>query len=413
MRPLALLAAVLCVAGCGGGPAKRDSQAVDGQQPELLVMVEETAPPRFQPGAVGPGGYSGTPLRTRSLRLAQAIAQDHGLRLQTDWSMPALGVRCFVMSVPQPRTPESVLSGLETDQRVESAQAVQRFAVAGQADPYVALQSGARLLRLDALHRIATGKGVTVAQVDTGVEREHPDLVDGVVSHRNFVDGSRYRAEVHGTAVAGIIVAARDNGVGMVGVAPDAHVLALRACWEQSPHALAAACDSFTLAKALQHALSRRAQVINLSLTGPRDRLLERLLDVAARRGVVLVGAVEGQQPGFPGANPNVIGVSAGLSVAPGVALVAPGTQVLSTAPEGTWGYFSGASFAAAHVTGVVAVLLERAPGLTPAAVREALAPGAGAASPSMLDACAALARAAGTAPQGVTRPAARSATGC
>jgi len=406
MKGAAVLAFALGLVGCATTSPQRTTPPSDAEQPQLLVMVEETAPPRFQPGAAGPAGYSGTPLRTRSLRLALAIANEHGLRLRSDWPMPALNVRCFVMSVPQSLAPEAVLAALEADQRVESAQAVQRFRATGADDPYAPLQYSVRSLRLDALHRLTTGKGVTVAQVDTGVDRQHPDLAGRVVSQRNFVDDSRYRAEVHGTAVAGIIVAERDNGVGMVGVAPDARLLALRACWAQAPDVGVAACDSFTLAKALQHALSQRVQVINLSLTGPRDRLLERLLDVAAHRGVVLVGAADGTQPGFPAANPNVIAVAADALAAPGATLVAPGTDVLSTAPDATWGYFSGASFAAAHVSGVAAVLLERAPDLTPRALQEALAPRGGKGPPAALDACGALARVGGNLR-------AASATGC
>ena len=156
-----------------------------------------------------------------------------------------------------------------------------------------------RRLRLSELHRIATGKGVKVAQIDTGVDWRHPDLADGVTSHRNFVDDSPYVAEVHGTAVAGIIAARGNNGIGMVGVAPDATLLALRACWAEAPAAQPAVCNSFTLAKALQYALGERAQVINLSLTGPRDRLLERLLEVAAVVGTNAHGTrCPGSDPG-------------------------------------------------------------------------------------------------------------------
>ena len=251
--------------------------------------------------------------------------------MDTDWPMPALGVRCFVMTVPQPLAPNAIATALETDARVESAQPVQRFQVAAYDDPYAPLQSSVRTLQLPQLHRIATGKGVKVAQVDTGVDWRHPDLAGGVASHRNFVDESPYAPEVHGTAVAGIIAARGNNGIGMVGVAPDATLLALRACWAEAPGAQPAACNSFTLAKALQYALGQRVQVINLSLTGPRDRLLERLLDVAAQRGIVVVGAVGGTSDAFPTADTRVVAVTASPRDG-STALVAPGTQVLSTA---------------------------------------------------------------------------------
>jgi subtilisin family serine protease len=206
------------------------------------------------------------------------------------------------------------------------------------------------------------------------------------------VDNSPYAAEVHGTAVAGIIAARGNNGVGMVGVAPGATLLALRACWPKTRDGEAAVCNSFTLAKALQYALNERAQVINLSLTGPRDRLLERLLAVAAERSVVVVGAAAPTPAGFPSASASVIAVSASPHGGTASTLIAPGTHVLSTLPGAAWGFVSGASFAAAHVSGVAALLLERAPGLSPATLRQALRPPASTPE-ATLDPCAALAR--------------------
>lgn len=390
MRGLACAWMVLALAACASAVERTAGPGPDEQL--VMVMIVETAPPRFQPGASEPAGYSGTPVRARSLRVARALARDYSLRLETDWPMPALGVRCFVLSVPPSASPEALAAELEADPRVESAQPVQRFQTAAYDDPYAPLQPSVRALQLPELHRLATGKGVKVAQLDTGVDWLHPDLAGRVAVRRNFVDDSPYRVEVHGTAVAGIIAARANDGVGMVGVAPDATLLALRACWAPTPHAQSGVCNTFTLAKALQYALSERAQVINLSLTGPRDRLLERLLEVAARRGVVLVGAAGDGAAAFPAASAHVIAVAAGPHGASTAAqLTAPGTDVLSTLPGGNWGYVSGASFAAAHVSGVAAVLLERVPGLTPGAIRQALS-GPRDNPHAMIDPCAALA---------------------
>jgi subtilisin family serine protease len=73
--------------------------------------------------------------------------------------------------------------------------------------------------------------------------------------------------------VAGIIAADAGNGIGIIGVAPEVKLLALRACW---PAQAKSVCSSFTLAKALTFALERAPQVVNLSLAGPQDPLLER-----------------------------------------------------------------------------------------------------------------------------------------
>ena len=96
----------------------------------------------------------------------------------------------------------------------------------------IRLQPTAGLWHLDELHRVATGKNVRVAAIDSGVELDHPDLNGRVALARNFVDARDWVAERHGTAIAGIIGARADNGVGIVGVAPGAQLLALRACWQ-------------------------------------------------------------------------------------------------------------------------------------------------------------------------------------
>src|SRR5205085_10813719 len=130
---------------------------------------------------------------------------------------------------------------------------------------------------------------------DSGVNASHPDLDGQIKLRRNFVDAYPDGAEAHGTAVAGIIAAREGNGLGIAGIAPGAKLLALRACWETAGPP--ARCNSFTLGKAINFALMSDARVINMSLGGPRDRLLEALLDAALARGVTLVGAADPAQP--------------------------------------------------------------------------------------------------------------------
>jgi subtilisin family serine protease len=182
-------------------------------------------------------------------------------------------------------------------------------------------------------------------------------------------------------------------------------LMALRACWQELPgRADAAICSSFTLAKALQFALDENAQVVNLSLGGPRDRLLERLLDAAMARGITVVGAADPaiRDGGFPASHRGVLAVASddAHDVSVGV-LLGPGRDIPTTMVGGKWGLVAGSSFAAAHLTGLVALLRELAPNLRPQQIREALAAQA---IPSLVgdhhaivDACAAVARIAGT----------------
>ena len=187
-----------------------------------------------------------------------------------------------------------------------------------------------------------------------------PDLEGQIELSENFLADRPFAAERHGTEVAGIIAARADNGVGIVGVAPNARLLALRACWQES--AGATLCNSLSLARALDFAIARRVQVINLSLGGPPDRLLGALLDVALRRGIEVVAAVDRALPGggFPASHPGVIAVAdeGRGRVAAGV-MLAPGRDVPTTSPPSQWYVVSGSSFAAAHVSGLLALLGE------------------------------------------------------
>ena len=397
--PLLIVATLVAGAACSSlDPPKAENPApaisVDRQ---ILVMLKESPARHYRPGSFPQPSYGSGPAPTSQLRTAQQLAREYGFQLVSDWAMPSLGVRCFLGEVPAGQAAREIALRLTADSRVESAQPVQVFRSMGHNDAYYELQSSAKILKLDELHRIATGKRVSVAQIDTGVDLSHPDLDGQLAEAKNFVDGSRYRAESHGTGVAGIIVAKADNGIGIVGVAPGATLMPLRACWEAEGQSGAAVCSSFTLAKALQYALSRQTRVLNLSLGGPQDRLLERLIDKAIDKGIVVVGAVDPTQldGSFPASHPGVIAVgSAGTAIIVNGEVLAPGDHVLTTTPNGSWGFLSGSSFAAAHVSGIAALLLERAPKLKPAQISVILRQHVyeTAEQGSVVDACAALA---------------------
>jgi subtilisin family serine protease len=200
-----------------------------------------------------------------------------------------------------------------------------------KADPLYAAQPVASAWHLDELHAHDTGKGVRVAIVDSGVARNHVDLRGQVALSRDFVSRQDSPGEAHGTEVAGIIAAVGGNGLGIVGVAPQARLLALRACWENGR--AAASCSSFTLAQALQFAIDARVQVLNLSLTGPSDRLLARLLDAALASDISIVGAVDASAPdgGFPASHPGVLAVDGLTHVASIASVRAPSDGIPAT----------------------------------------------------------------------------------
>ena len=321
------------------------------------------------------------------------------------WPIGVLGVHCYVFAVADGVDPATVLRLLTSDPRVESAQPMGLFKLManGYSDPYFPLQKPAQRMQLAQAHTVSTGAGVTIAVVDTAVDIAHPDLAAARVRRHSFTDAAPPPAPGmnHGTAVVGVIAAAADNGIGIVGVAPGAELLALEACWSRNDSAGSAVCSSYTLARALAFAIDRRAGIVNLSLTGPRDPLLARLLEAAMARGVTIVSADPGQPGAFPATLPGVVAVRADAGIGSGAdaepdaasgALMAPGRDVLTLAPGGGYGYSNGSSIASAHVSGVAALLMAHRPTLGREALHRTLKASTTGAKPAVVNACAALA---------------------
>lgn len=375
-----LLLLLLLLAGCATAPAPEGvAPGTSPGAPQLMVMLAP-APPAILGANTA------------------ALAQTYRLRTVYSWTLASLGEQCVVFEVTGGRQAEDVARRLASDPRVGSVQTIETFEVLAEPspwnDPYAHLQHSAETLRLQQAHRWATGKGVRIAVIDTGVDLDHPDLRGRVVKAQNFVDQgeSSFTTDFHGTAVAGVIAAAANNEVGIVGVAPQAQIYALKACWQQPPGARQAVCNSYTLAKAADFAITQGAQVLNFSLAGPPDVLLTRLIKVALERGIVVVAAAPSRPDAksFPASLQGVIGISGSAPPGPSARyLGAPAEDILTTVPRGSYDFFSGSSLAAAQVSGVAALLLERNPKLTPP---ELAALFHKTARQARIDACAALA---------------------
>lgn len=307
-------------------------------------------------------------------RVLTQLAHEHDLDRVEGWPIQSLDVYCEVLVVPEGRDMSEVLAALNSDSRVDLAQRMNLFntQAARYDDPYLDLQSAATEMEVERAHELATGRGVSIAIIDSAVDSDHPDLRGRVRLARNLVTDHPLarRGEVHGTAIAGVIASAVNNREGIIGVAPDVSIAALRACWSVADDGLAAQCSSFSLARALEVALGLHPNVINLSLAGPDDPLLSRLLDRAIERGIVVVTAYPASRESslaFPSSHPRVLTAHSSLipvnSESP-YALAAPADEVLTTTPGAGYAFLTGTSLAAAHTTGVIALLMERQPDL-------------------------------------------------
>lgn len=372
---LALLASGCAVGPPVGSPALGDARPGAGAR-ILLTVPEQTTTALPLTGAPAQRylrrrAYGPTPAVDRVL---DALAREHGLRRVEGWPIRSLNVYCEVFAVADGDRVDSLLQALAADDRVRLAQRMNTFrTLTGRTgDTYADLQPAAEELGLEQAHTVATGKGVLVAVIDSAVDAAHPDLAGRVSMERDLVDMRKTprHGEVHGTAVAGIIASLMNNDEGIVGVAPDVDLAALRACWPVARDGSGAECSSFSLAQALEIAVEIHARIINLSLAGPRDPLLEQLLDRAMAGGAIVVAAAPDGGPGvdsFPASHPDVIvarsGSDGARSGSPFV-LPAPATEILTTVPDDGYAFLSGTSLAAAQVSGVLALLMERRPGL-------------------------------------------------
>jgi subtilisin family serine protease len=377
---LLITTSVLCVlATQAAAQTNGPPRAAGWNNPQLYVLLEENS---------------------HTLVAARKLAADHRLPLDLDGLfLPSLGKRAFIANLSERgshggQTIAALMKQLRLDPRIAVADVVSEFSVLGGpakgtstpragadlGDPYAPLQHAHITTSVTQSQRIASGAGVKVAVIDTGVDAKHVDLENQIVQHLNFVgpEQDSTATEFHATAVAGIIGAEANNGVGVIGVAPGSRLFVLRACVETNPGSSRGKCSSLALARALDWAIVNEMQLINMSVQGQDDELVSRLIQKAVSEGIVVVAATDltNGQLAFPAKLAEVIAVSdqesnslVGLAAHSQRIFIAPGEEILTTLPNDTYDFVTGASFAAAHVTGIIALIMEKAPSLTPAEI--------------------------------------------
>jgi hypothetical protein len=309
---------------------------------------------------------------------ADALARRHGMRRIVSQNFPLIGATIGLFRISDGRSFETVRREFAADGSVRSAQPNFRFFLQQQkATPAEGDQAQYALakLRLPEAHKLAHGTGIRVAVIDSGIDTKHRELAGSIVDSFDALASSE-GPHVHGTGIAGAIAAhAR-----LMGSAPAAELVAIRAF---SGTANGAQSNSWVILKALDYAARRNARIINMSFAGPKDPLVERGINAEAARGIVMVAAAGNagakSPPLYPAANPNVIAVSAtdaqdhlfqASNRGGHIAVAAPGAEVFLPAPDEKYQMTSGTSFAAAYVSGVAALMLERNPALRPDELR-------------------------------------------
>jgi subtilisin len=225
-----------------------------------------------------------------------------------------------------------------------------------------------------------TGRGVRIAVIDSGIDGQHPSL-SGKVTHAveavveggrvNFRPSSTGDAAGHGTACAGIIS----------GIAPDAELYSVKVLGANA----SGSGDMFLAG--LDYAIKQKVHVINLSLGTTKPQYhgpLHDLLDMAYHARCIVVAAANNlPQPSFPSIfSSSLVSVVKDTGTDPFkftyrygevIEIVAPGVQVLTSWPGGGYRQLTGNSFACPHVVGIIALIIEAYPDLTPFQIKSIL----------------------------------------
>jgi hypothetical protein len=334
--------------------------------------------------------------------IGSSLGQAYGLKYLSSQQIALLGSRAMLFHLDDARSEEAVLATLRQDPRVRSAQLNRRYfhsdmqgkgyrhtgeenKILEPKDIGMVPQYGPIKLNLPEAHQLALGRNVRVAVIDARVDTDHPDLKDAVARSFDAIGGSDAAPDFHGTAVAGII---RARGL-VEGAAPEAQLLAVRAFRTKGVGALPET-TTHVLLTAVDWAVKNGAKVLNMSFVGAHDPALQQVIEAAGQKGIVVVAAAGNGGPNgpaaYPGAYPGVIAVTA-VDQADGryvfanrgsyIAVSAPGVDILAPVERGRHAYVSGTSFAAAYVSGIAALLLEREPQLDAALVTELIVTGA------------------------------------
>jgi subtilisin family serine protease len=299
----------------------------------------------------------------------QRVEKDLPVRVTHAFSsLPAV-----VLEVPDD-VADDAIAGAMNARWIEPDLVVQMAQTGTQTEPW-----GITRVRAQEAWARTRGAGISVGVIDSGVDTDHPDLIAAIAGGYNTLDGEDPGAYEdllgHGTHVAGTIAAA-DNGVGVIGVAPEARLYAVRV-FGTEPEAWVS-----DIVEGLLWCVDNGMDVVNMSLglVGGASPLFEEAVATAAQAGVVMVAAagnhnlVEPTDVAAPGSYPQVITVSSVDSdgtlssfsnYGPEVDFAAPGSGVESTYLDGSYSYLQGTSMATPHVTGVVALALAAGRSLT------------------------------------------------
>ena len=299
-----------------------------------------------------------------NVNLPEAAEIHRQLGGQVKETVPGIGVQ--VVTVPKGQAKEKAKAyGLNAKVVYAEPDFVAQ-AVGSPDDSYFGLQWGLTKIGAAQAWEVTMGSpGINIAILDTGVDLDHPDLADKLMSNVNFSNsGTADDVYGHGTHVAGIAAAITNNGMGVAGLGYGSTIMNVKVLSDMGAGAYS------WVASGIVWAADNGADVINMSLGGPSESsTLEDALTYALSKGVVVVAAAGNNgdtTPMYPAYYTNCIAVAATdandarasfSNYGDWVDVAAPGLSIYSTLKNSSYGYMSGTSMAAPHVAGLAALV--------------------------------------------------------
>jgi thermitase len=303
----------------------------------------------------------------------QTIAEVHGGKVVEQIAQ----LRVHVIEVAEPAV-EEIVEALKRNPNVEFVEVESTAAgSATTSDPYVANGAQWHLSRIgvpDAWNSTTGKNDIVVAVLDTGVQLNHPDLAGQLLAGYDFINNDSDPSDDHGhgTAVAGVVAAAGNNGIGVAGVAYGCKILPVKVLDATNYGSYSA------IAKGITFAADQGVRIINASICGKTSSFtLQAAVDYAWTKNAIVFGAAGNEansETCYPAACRTAVGVSA-LDLANALAsfssygthvmVSAPGKDILTTQRQSSYGKWYGTSFACPVVAGIGALMLSVNPQLS------------------------------------------------
>ena len=343
-----------------------EQQNIQAQEAsEWVVVLNDPRPARLQGWLrnqyhKSSGEYRGS---LELERYGRSIATKYKMELRDQWLIPSLGVYCLVVRFNDDKS--ETIANLKKNKAVQWVQPSNDFELLSAKTQSQLIDKTKLTTPVDdTINSAADGGGVVIAIIDSAVDDSHQDLAGQIAQSGDFVitressDSKEQLGEMHGTAIAGVLIADRNTKLGVAGVAPGATLKAYRGCWEAS-ETNKTNCNTLSLARALDAVSASNTDILNLSLSGPKDLLLDRLIQRIIDQGTIVVTAFDPTRPAinrFPSQRDGVLIVRAqDLDNQHTEFFTAPGARVVLS-PGNKYDFMHGHSVASAYTSGLLAL---------------------------------------------------------